>query len=334
MLMTVALSILDPSPLFEGMTAHQALYDTLLLAETLDKSIYRSIWVQEHHNAPGFAGAAPEVMIAALSQRTSRLSIGSGGVMLPNYSPLKVAEQFCALEALAPNRVELGIGRATGADPRTSAALLGPGGESFPTMMRLLMDWMLDASGEVPISDDHRAKGIHVGPRGARPDLWMLCSSANSAAFAGAMGAKMAYAEFLGPGGAADAVKAYHAAFKPSPFAKVPYAAIGIVAIAAETEEEARYRARPGLAWNIARATGLSIPFPSQQSAEDMIAAASDTATDSATTRSIVGSGQQVADHLRGFADATGADEFFLLTVADGLEGRIASFRALEKAWT
>lgn len=332
--MTIALSILDPSPLFEGMTAHQALNDTLALAEALDTSIYRSIWVQEHHNAPAFAGTAPEVLIAALTQRTKRLSLGSGGVMLPNYSPLKVAEQFCALEALAPGRIELGIGRATGADPRTSAALLGPGADNFPTMMRLLMDWMLDASGEAPIPDDHRARGIHVGARGHRPDLWMLCSSANSAAFAGAMGAKMAYAEFLGPGGAADAVKAYHAAFEPSPFAKTPYAAIGVVAIAADTEEEARYRARPGLAWNIARATGLSIPFPSQQSAEDMIAAASNTAADAAATRSIVGSGQHVADRLRSFGEETGADEFFLLTVADGLECRLASFRALEKAWT
>jgi luciferase family oxidoreductase group 1 len=173
--MKPALSILDPSPLFEGQTAADAFANTLALAEALDGRGWRSLWVQEHHNARSFAGAAPEVLIAALTQRTQHLKLGSGGVMLPNYSPLKVAEQFCALEALAPGRIELGVGRATGADPRTSAALLGPGAQAFPTMLRMLMDWMLDASGEAPLPDGHRATGIHVGPRGVSARICGCC---------------------------------------------------------------------------------------------------------------------------------------------------------------
>ena len=108
--MKPVLSILDPSPLFEGQTAADAFENTLALAGALDGRGWRSFWVQEHHNARSFAGAAPEVLIAALTQRTQHLKLGSGGVMLPNYSPLKVAEQFCALEALAPGRIELGVG--------------------------------------------------------------------------------------------------------------------------------------------------------------------------------------------------------------------------------
>lgn len=259
--MKPALSVLDPSPLFEGRTAKHALNESLALAEALDGSGYRSFWVQEHHNASSFAGTAPEILIAAIGQRTQHLKIGSGGVMLPNYSPLKVAEQFCALEALTPGRIELGIGRATGADPRASAALLGPGTNEFSSMMRLLMDWLLDTSGEVALPEGHPATGIRVGPRGHRPDLWMLSSSTQSAAFAGAMGVKLAFADFLSPGQAGAAIQAYKAAFVPSAFANKPYAAVGLVALAADTEEDAAHLGQSGTAWNIARANGGFIPF-------------------------------------------------------------------------
>jgi len=210
------LSVLDPTPIRTGQTAREALAETRELAVLADRLGYCRYWVQEHHNTPSFAGTAPEILIADLAARTSRIRIGAGGVMLPNYSPLKVAEQFMTLSALQGERIDLGIGRATGADPRTSAALLGPGAHAFPTMFQLLKDWLLEASG-TPLPDDHRAAGIHARPSAGLPELWLLASSSESAAFAGAMGVRLAFAEFLSPTGAAEAVAAYRAAFTPSP---------------------------------------------------------------------------------------------------------------------
>ncbi|MEZ5998334.1 MAG: MsnO8 family LLM class oxidoreductase [Hyphomonas sp.] len=328
------LSILDPSPMFEGQTAAGAFAGTLALAEALDGKGWRSFWVQEHHNARSFASAAPEVLIAAICQRTQHLKVGSGGVMLPNYSPLKVAEQFCALAALAPGRVELGIGRATGADPRASAALLGPGVQAFPTMMQMLLDWLLDASGEVPLPADHRAAGIHVGPRGARPDVWMLCSSPQSAAFAGAMGLKLAFADFLAPGGAGAALAAYRQAFQPSRFAEAPHAAVGLVALAAETEAEARRLAKPAIAWNLARATGDFRAFLPSTEADAVIAAAPPEALAAAEGRGVIGAAEDVAGRLAAFAGEHAADEIFILTLAERIEDRIRSYELIAKAMT
>lgn len=206
--MTLKLSVLDPSPIFKNRSAADALNETRALAQAVDEMGYRAYWVQEHHNAASFAGTTPEILMADLAARTSRITLGSGGIMLPNYSPLKVAEWGSTLSALYPGRIEIGLGRATGADPRTSAALLGPGAQAFPQMLHLLMDWMLDASGDVPLPTDHRAAGIAANPPAQRAGLWMLCSSPESAAFAGAMGLKLAFADFLNPGGAKAALDA------------------------------------------------------------------------------------------------------------------------------
>jgi luciferase family oxidoreductase group 1 len=330
--MNPALSILDPSPRFEGQTARDAFEETLRLAAALDGSSYQRYWVQEHHNTMSFAGVAPEVLIAALTQRTRHLKLGSGGVMLPNYSPLKVAEQFCALEALAPGRIELGLGRATGADPRASAALLGPGADAFPVMMRLLLDWLLDASGEVPLSADHRARGIHAGALGARPDVWMLCSSPSSAGFAGAIGVKLAFADFLSPGGAAESLAAYRAAFRPSPFADHPYTAIGLTALAAPTQDEARALAAPLVAWNLLRQGGVFVPFPRADTAHDVIASAGPARVEAASGRGLVGDAQTVAARLQTIAQDTSADEFFILTVTEDPAHRQRSYQLIAEA--
>lgn len=326
------LSILDPSPLFAGQTSSAALADSLTLAGALDGSAWRSYWVQEHHNTQSFAGTAPEVLIAALGQRTAHLTLGSGGVMLPNYSPLKVAEQFCTLEALFPGRIELGIGRATGADPRTSAALLGPGAQAFPGMMRLLMDWLLDASGEGALGPDHRAQGIHVRPSGARPDLWMLCSSPESAAFAGAIGVKLAFADFLNPGGAAAALAAYRTAFRPSPFAARPHGAIGLVALAARDAGEAEWLATPGLAWNSARLRGGGGPFPPAEEAARQVAAIDTAERLGIASRNISGAPDEVASRIMAVCESAGSDEVFVLTITEHINDRIKSYRLIEAA--
>ncbi|MEL8055543.1 MAG: MsnO8 family LLM class oxidoreductase [Pseudomonadota bacterium] len=328
--MKPVLSILDPSPVFEGRSAVHALNETRALAIAADGMSYRSFWVQEHHNAASFAGTAPEVLMADIASRTDRIKVGSGGIMLPNYSPLKVAELGQTLSALYPRRIEIGLGRATGADPRASAALLGPGAQTFPTMLRLAMDWWLDASGETAIGADHRAYRIAANPAAPRPDLWMLCSSPESAAFAGQMGLKLAFADFLNPDGAAGALRAYRNAFEPSPFADQPYCAIGLVALAAETDKEAKRLSVTMQAWTLGRVTGQFHPYQNAAIAERTL---SEAQVPDSTNQLTVGSGSDVADQLAGKAADADADELFILTITDSLESRIASYAYLDEAW-
>lgn len=266
--------------------------------------------------------------MADLAARTQRIALGSGGIMLPNYSPLKVAEWGQTLSQLNPGRIEIGLGRATGADPRASAALLGPGGQNFPAMLRMLMDWMLDASGETRLPPDHRARGIAANPAGDRPDLWMLCSSPGSAAFAGQMGIKLAFADFLNPGGAKDALAAYHDAFEPSPFCAEPYAGIGLVVVAADTDEEAEHLSGSIKAWALGRGTGEFRPYLSADEAKNYLA----NAPLEPPQRGIIGSGASVARQLMSAASEARANELFLLSITDSVETRIKSYRLIEQA--
>ena len=266
--------------------------------------------------------------MADLASRTRRITLGSGGIMLPNYSPLKVAEWGQTLNQLYPGRIEIGLGRATGADPRTSAALLGPGAQNFPNMLRLRMDWQLDASGENPLPADHRAYGIAANPSGQHPKLWMLCSSPESAAFAGQMGLKLAFADFLNPGGAKAALDAYHGAFVPSPFCREPYTGIGLVVLAAETDVQAQHLSSTIKAWALGRGTGDFKPYLEADAAAAYLA----NAPLEPPNRGIVGTGESVAQQLSQLAQETNADEVFLLSITDSLETRINSYRLIESA--
>ena len=327
------LSILDPSPVFEGRTAREALLETRALAEAADTMGYRSYWVQEHHNSPSFAGTAPEVLIADLAARTQYLKLGSGGVMLPNYSPLKVAEQFAVLSSLHPGRIELGLGRATGADPRASAALLGPGAHEFPQMLNLLLGWLLDTSGEQAIGPTHPASGIFANPQGERPDVWMLSSSPESAAFAGGMGLKLAFADFLSPGGAPAAIATYRDSFRPSPFADVPHAALGLVALAADTDKEAERLAATLRAWSLGLSFRQGAPFQNADAASKQLEEAPQDAVEATRSRAIIGSGKTVVTRLAATAKAANADELFILSVADTTEARLNSYRLIAEGF-
>ena len=331
--MALKLSILDPAPVMAHGSPAEALRASRALALAGERLGYRAFWVQEHHNAASFAGTAPEVQIADLAAHTGRMKIGSGGVMLANYSPLKVAEQFAMLGALHPGRIELGLGRATGADPRTSAALLGPGAEAFPQMLRLALDWLLDASGHTALPDTHRAHGIHANPKGAQlPAVWLLSSSPASAALAGAMGLKLAFADFLAPGGAGAAIAAYRETFTPSPFLARPHAALALTALAAETEPEARRLAQTGAAWTLARAQGRFEPFLDADAAGARLSRLSSAERSAALERSLWGTGEIVAARLAALAGEVGADEMFLLSVAETTDARIASYEAIAGA--
>jgi luciferase family oxidoreductase group 1 len=327
--MSLPLSILDLSSVTAGSSPAQAIRDSVAVARAADALGYRRYWVAEHHSTESHAGTAPEILIAALTQATSRIRLGSGATLLVNYSSLKVAEQFMTLEALAPGRIDLGVGRALGGDNRTASALRTAGLSAFAPMFALLNAWLLDATGRAAFPERHPSAGIRAQPAGpGHPELFILCSSAASAAVAGQFGVGMVYAEFISGSGSREAVEAYRQAFQPSPFRNRPHAAIAVAAFAADTEEEAIRLDAPRRAWTVGYGEGRNLPFPSLDAAARILAENADhPAVLEAASRAIVGSGAQVRAGLAASLAGSRADELFVISAGPDLASRI---RALE----
>ncbi|HJY80331.1 MAG TPA: LLM class flavin-dependent oxidoreductase [Candidatus Binatia bacterium] len=238
----LTLSVVDQSPVRQDGTAADALRETIALAVATEKLGYKRFWVAEHHNLPGFAGTTPEIMIGQIAARTSTLRVGSGGVMLSHYSALKVAETFRVLESLYPGRIDLGIGRAPGSDPRTAAALAYPGGvrdiSYFPEQVDDVIAYLADT-----LDPAHPFAGVHAGPTAeTMPELWLLGSGVDSAHLAAERGLPFSYAHFFGIGveyGPAI-VESYRRHFRPSVYLFEPRVNIAVQVLCAETEEEAK----------------------------------------------------------------------------------------------
>ncbi len=325
------LSVLDLSPVSGAGDQAQAVRDTIEIAVAAERLGYRRIWMAEHHSMTSISSASPEVLIAALTQRTSRIRLGSGGVMLPNYSPLKVAETFMSLEALAPGRIDLGLGRALGADARTGAALRSSSSDVFPHWFALLNAWLLDAAGKDPFPAGHPASGVHASPRGpSHPDLFMLASSVESAVFAGRAGVGLVFAEFIARTDADPAIAAYRAAFAPSPFRTEPYAAAALIAFAADSAEEARRLDAPRRAASLAYLEGRQERFANIETAQSFLDAhAGDPRLAAVIARGITGEGAAVREALAAKLASTRADELFVMSVGPDLEARIRSLELI-----
>jgi luciferase family oxidoreductase group 1 len=325
------LSVLDLSPVTGGATQAQAVRETIEVARAAERFGYHRFWVAEHHNIRALGSPNPEILIAALTQATHRIRLGSGGVMLVNYSPLKVAETFMELEALAPGRIDLGLGRALGADARTGGALRSVGSEAFPRYLALLSAWLLDASGKDPIDEAHPLHGIHASPSGpSHPDLFMLCTSAESAAFAGQAGVGMVFAEFIARADGDAAVAAYRRAFQPSPFRAEPWAGISLIAFAADDAAEAWRLDAPRRAGSVAMLEGERRRFG------DVAEAAAYLADRSASpvlqmveARTIAGDQMGVLGRLAEKTRTSQADELFVMATGPSLEHRIRSLELL-----
>ena len=230
----VKLSVLDQSPIRKGGTAVQALKESTELARLTDQLGYTRYWVSEHHNTTSLAGTAPEVLLAHLAGETKHMRMGSGGIMLPNHSALKVAENFRTLEALFPGRIDLGIGRAPGGD-RISSSLLNPSNTfSEQDFVQQLVDLQhfLQDTGE--LSNVKAAPVIET-----EPALWLLTSSGQSGLIAAHFGMGLSFAQFINPMGGPEAVRAYKKLFKPSDQFEKPQASVGIFVMCADTEEKA-----------------------------------------------------------------------------------------------
>jgi luciferase family oxidoreductase group 1 len=316
-------SVLDHSGVTEGQSPAQAIEDSLRLARHCDGLGYHRYWVSEHHNTDAVAGTAPEVLLGAIAATTTRMRIGSGGVMLPHYAALKVAEQFRVLEAIAPGRIDLGIGRAPGSDGLTAYALNphanSSGRDEFPGQVRDLLAWLHGTA----LPAGHPFAAVSAQPQGAgAPEVWMLGSSDYGAQLAGYFGLPYCFAHFFAPGRgsdarAAQAVRLYKEAFRPSTWLAEPYAALAVTMMAAETTERARYELGSRLLWSLRRESGVFGPFPPPEAAARRDYSPSEQAfMDRARAAQIYGTGAEVAAGLRDLAARLGADEMILVSTA------------------
>jgi luciferase family oxidoreductase group 1 len=325
---TLRLSVLDQSVARAGQPQDASIRDTVALAELCETLGYHRFWMSEHHSMPTIVGTAPEVLMAAVAVRTSRIRIGSAGVMLPHYSPFKVAEQFRVLDALAPGRIDLGVGRAPGSDHRT-ARLLNPdprASEDFPMRVRELHAWVTGQD----LPEGHAGHGIHAFPRGATaPQLWMLGSSDYGAQLAAHFGMPYSFAHFITDGeGCAEALQLYRHMFKPGLLAQ-PEANVCVWALAADTEEEAwrlfasRERAR------IDRQTGRFGPLLPPQEAPRPYTAAEEAYRGRLREHAMVGSAPQVAARLRRLAEQLGVPELVVITWTWDAQAQRRSYQLL-----
>ena len=334
----ITLSVVDQSPMRKGSTAAESLRETVALAAEAERYGYKRYWVAEHHNSNSFTGNSPEILIGQIAANTSTIRVGSGGVMLPHYSALKVAEQFRTLNAFYPGRIDLGIGRAPGSDQRTALALTYPRPPAdvnrFPQMVSDLLAFL-----ENEISDDHPFSGIvaQAGPKPSEvPDVWLLGSSDFSARLAGLLGLPFAFADFFGTTGEyGPAVAAlYREQFKPSKYLNEPKVNVTVQALCAPTDEEAQFIAssrnlsKAGQHLNLQggllppeEASGYPITEVARQYIESLKPAYVDGAPD------------RVRDRIVQIASDYGTTDVGIVTNCYNFEHRVRSYRLIAEAF-
>ena len=314
------LSVLDQSVALAGSGEDAAIRDTLSLAEHAEALGYQRFWLSEHHGMPTIVGSAPEVLMAAVAARTRRIRIGSAGVMLPHYSALKVAEQFRVLDALAPGRIDLGVGRAPGSDPRTARALnpmASGAAEQFPQQVRDLQAWSAGLLHQGIVAHPRPPEG-DIGQFQRSPAVWMLGSSDYGAQLAAALGLPYAFAYFFMDGdGVHQALRLYRELYQPSPRHPRPQATICVWALAADTAEAAQHHALSRERWRMDRQRGRLGPLRSpDQIAAEGYSPEEQAFAEGMRRRASVGTARQVADGLRALAAELQLDELVINTWA------------------
>jgi luciferase family oxidoreductase group 1 len=327
--MTIGLSVLDQSPISQGMTGGQALRNSIDLAATAERAGYTRYWVAEHHGTSMLACASPEALIGPIASATSRLRVGSGGVMLPHYSPLKVAETFSMLSGLYPGRIDLALGRAAGTDPLTAFMLQRdrrhPAPDDFPEQLAELL-----ALVKGDLSLDHRFRRLAQLPGGQdRPTPWLLGSSAQSGVWAAELGLPYAFADFINPAGSSIA-RRYRASFIPSATQTTPQVIVAVSAICAETDREAeRLAASSRMAFTLFL-QGEFIQVPPVEAALRFFEEHPDAAqVITGRRRAVIGSPATVREGLLEVAADYGADEIMVVTITHEHPARRRSYELL-----
>lgn len=325
------LSILDLSTVGTGQCSRDALLATTAAAQRAEQLDYRRYWVAEHHNFPAVASTSPAVLMAHLAASTSTISVGSGGVMLPNHAPLAIAEQFAMLEALHPGRIDLGIGRAPGTDGRTALALRrgvrDDGPDAFPQNVLDVMGLLGDRRRDGGLDESFIATPVHT----STPTVVLLGSSDYSAQLAGMLGLPFSFAHHFAAAGAESAVAHYRAAFRPSALLEEPYVIVATAAIAANTTEEAERIALPGRLMTLNIRRNRMAPIPSIEEAE------ADPDRGQALMMSedrTVGDTDYVVGELAKLGENMGASELMITTVTHSLDHRLASMELIAQAWS
>ena len=328
------LSVLDQSTASEGRTQDSAIRETIELARHCDALGYHRFWVSEHHNSGTIAGTAPEILMAAVAATTRRIRVGSAGIMLPHYSALKVAEQFRVLEAIAPSRIDLGVGRAPGSDQLTAFAL-NPHPENvldqFPRQVQELQHWI---SG-TPLPEGHPFGRVIAQPTGPTvPELWVLGSSDYGAQLAAYFGLPYAFAYFFSEGtGVEQALELYRKNYRPSEKNPDPAATICVWALAADTEEEALKQFKTRERAIIDRRQGIRLPLMPPEQAERAYSPAELVTAEKLRRKAIVGSAEQVSARLKELAKSLDLDELVVVTWTHDPAPRHRSYQLLAEAF-
>jgi luciferase family oxidoreductase group 1 len=329
----VKLSVLDQSTAAEGASQDVAIRETLALARHCEALGYHRYWLSEHHASDSIVGTAPEVLMAAIAATTTRIRVGSAGVMLPHYSSLKVAEQFRVLEAIAPGRIDLGVGRAPGSDRRTALALnpYANAAEEFPRQVQELRAWV---SGE-PLPEGHPFAAIKAQPTGpTSPEIWILGSSDYGAQLAAHFGLPYAFAYFFSEGrGTEQALALYRRNYRPSHRHPHPQATICVWALAADSDAEARRLLQTREFWRVGFEKGLRQPLVTPEFAASYRYTADERAVIEALRRkAIVGTGEEVAGRLHELARQFELEELVVVTWTHDPAARRRSYELVAQA--
>ncbi|MET9673409.1 LLM class flavin-dependent oxidoreductase [Streptomyces sp. NPDC006482] len=335
----VPLSVLDLVTVGSGRTATQALATSVELSRLAERRGFHRHWVAEHHSMPGVASSSPAVILAHLAAHTRRIRLGSGGVMLPNHAPLVIAEQFGTLEAFAPGRIDLGLGRAPGTDGATAAALrrtdaLNEGADDFPEQLAELTRFLDDDFPDGhPYARIHAVPGPVQGPKG-RPPVWLLGSSGFSARLAGLLGLPFAFAHHFSARNTIPALDLYRDSFRPSGILDAPYAMIGVSALAADEAPQARRQVLAGALAMLRLRTGRPGLVPTPEEAEAYgFSPAEREFVEGWLANVVYGTPDEVRTGLDDLRKRTGADELMITANGHGGEARLRSYELIADAY-
>lgn len=328
--MNLPLSVLDLAPVVSGTPAAESIRRTVDIAQLAERLGYVRVWFAEHHSLPSVASSSPEVLIAHVAAHTERIRVGSGGIMLPNHVPLRIAEAFHTLAALHPGRIDLGIGRAPGSEPIATQALRAFDGNAFSSLMSELMQLSRGL-----YERGHPFHTLKVMPPDVeRPPMYLLGSSGASATSAGRAGLGYAFASHFSATDPAPAIATYRENFKPGEGFEQPHAILGAAVVCAETDEEAqRLATTMELAW-LRIEQGEFTALPSPEEAEAYSYSAGERASIERRRKlTIVGTPKAVRDELERRAEAAGADEVMVASNIWSHEARLRSYELLAEAF-
>ena len=332
-LSTLRIGILDQSPVISGHSPRRAVEETIRLAKAAERLGYHRYWLAEHHAIAALADPCPEILLTRIAAETSTMKVGTGGVMLPYYSPLKVAEQFRMLEALYPGRIDLGIGRAPGGDQRTALAMgegRYPGAEHFPQQVQYVTAYLDDA-----LPSDHPFAGVKAMPAGSgAPPVWLLGSSDYSGALAAQLGLRFAFAHFISADGGDAVMREYRRQFQPSEREAQPHSLLCVFVICAESTGEAERLAASIDLRRLNMDHGVNAPVPTLEEAARYPYTEADRRRIAHHRRRVVlGTPGEVRERLQEMRATFEADELMVITITGDYDSRMKSYELVARAF-